>query len=136
MAAVVSAPIVEEFLFRGIVQGWMERILVDHPVPAEIAMPTEAASTSADESQQIPASTPVEAANAGRPSWAPIVCSSLLFAFAHIGHGPDPIPIFFLALGLGYLYRQTHRIWPGVVVHLLLNAFSTGLVIFGFDEVG
>jgi membrane protease YdiL (CAAX protease family) len=37
---------------------------------------------------------------------------------------PDPIPLFVLALGLGYLYRQTHRILPCIVVHLLLNACS------------
>ena len=42
----------------------------------------------------------------------------------HLGSGPDVIPLFFLALGLGYLYRQTHSIWPGFIVHTLLNAWS------------
>jgi membrane protease YdiL (CAAX protease family) len=35
---------------------------------------------------------------------------------------PDPVPLFFLALVLGYLYRQTHRIVPAVVLHAGLNA--------------
>jgi hypothetical protein len=35
---------------------------------------------------------------------------------------PDPVPLFFLALALGYLYRQTHRIVPAVVLHAGLNA--------------
>jgi membrane protease YdiL (CAAX protease family) len=56
-------------------------------------------------------------------SW-PILMSSLLFAAAHSAHGPDPIPLFFLALGLGFVYSRTHRILPCVVVHGLLNSSS------------
>jgi hypothetical protein len=37
--------------------------------------------------------------------------------------------LFFLALGLGYVYRQTHRILPGIVVHFLLNACSMGMFL-------
>ena len=37
---------------------------------------------------------------------------------------PDPIPLFFLALVLGILYRRTHRIVPAIVLHMLLNAAS------------
>jgi membrane protease YdiL (CAAX protease family) len=36
-----------------------------------------------------------------------------------------------LALGLGYLYRQTHRIWPSLVVHALLNGCSLLMVLLG-----
>ena len=36
----------------------------------------------------------------------------------------DPIPIFFLSLGLGFLYFRTHRIIPGIIVHCLLNGIS------------
>ena len=38
--------------------------------------------------------------------------SAAIFAFMHLGQGPAPIPLFFLAIGLGYLYRQTHRATP------------------------
>ena len=44
----------------------------------------------------------------------------------HYSHGPDWIPLFFLALGLGYLYRQTHRLLPCITVHFLLNSCSMG----------
>jgi membrane protease YdiL (CAAX protease family) len=47
-----------------------------------------------------------------------------LFAGAHWSHGPDPIPLFFFALVLGYLYQRTRRILPCVVVHFLLNSCS------------
>ena len=50
--------------------------------------------------------------------------SAFVFAILHWGHGPDPIPLFFLALGLGYLYHRTHRIIPCIVVHFLVNGLS------------
>ena len=58
----------------------------------------------------------------------PIVISSFLFGMAHLGHGPDPIPLFVLALILGYVYQRTHRIVPCIVLHMLFNAFSLTLV--------
>jgi membrane protease YdiL (CAAX protease family) len=65
-----------------------------------------------------PATTPV------RPRRWPIFVSASIFAAMHLGHGYDFVPLFFLALGLGYLYQQTHRVLPCIVVHLLLNAGS------------
>jgi len=51
----------------------------------------------------------------------PILLSSLAFALAHLGHGLAPIPLFFLAIGLGYLYQRTHRLLPCLVIHFLVN---------------
>ena len=59
-----------------------------------------------------------------RPSLWPVLASSIVFAAAHLGNGPDPIPLFFLAIGLGLLYQRTHRVWPCIVVHCLLNGIS------------
>ena len=62
---------------------------------------------------------------AGLPyGWAPILISSLLFAAAHYGYGPDPVPIFFLAIILGYVYQRTHRITPCIVAHALFNSLA------------
>jgi len=47
----------------------------------------------------------------------------------HIGQGAAPIPLFFLALALGYLYRQTGRLWPCIMVHMILNTFTIVIVI-------
>ena len=33
-----------------------------------------------------------------------------------------------MALGLGYLYRQTHRLLPSVTVHMLLNGLSMAIL--------
>jgi membrane protease YdiL (CAAX protease family) len=113
-AAVIAAPIVEEFLFRVILQGWLEkafyrtRLQVDAQLAGgaageDVAMATQAAPTFI---------------------WQPIILSSITFALLHAGHGPDPVPLFLLAMVLGYLYTKTHRILPGIVVHMALNGLS------------
>lgn len=112
IAAVVVAPIAEEFLFRGVLQGWLERVW---------ALRTTAA---VPEAESIATEPVVEAA----PSFAPIGISAAIFALMHLTSGVDVVPLFFLALGLGYLYRQTHRLWPSIVVHMLLNAASLTLL--------
>jgi membrane protease YdiL (CAAX protease family) len=64
------------------------------------------------------------------PGYLPIFVSALIFAMMHFGQGPAPIPLFFLAIGLGYLYRQTHRATPSIVVHLLINSLSMAALWF------
>lgn len=54
----------------------------------------------------------------------PIIVSAAIFSAMHFGHGYDFVPLFFLALGLGYIYQQTHRVVPCIIIHLLLNAGS------------
>jgi hypothetical protein len=68
--------------------------------------------------------SPYAEARSSRPRYWPILVSAAAFSLMHLGHGYDFIPLFPLAVGLGYLYQQTHRIVPCIVVHLLLNATS------------
>jgi membrane protease YdiL (CAAX protease family) len=63
--------------------------------------------------------------------WLPIAISAVLFASAHAGTWPDPVPLFMLALVLGYVYRQTHRLWPSVVLHMIFNGLALAMVWFG-----
>ena len=65
-------------------------------------------------------------------TWAPVFIVALLFALVHIGQGPAPIPIFFLALGLCYIYQQTGSVVPCIATHFLLNTFS--MVIFTLEQ--
>jgi membrane protease YdiL (CAAX protease family) len=58
-----------------------------------------------------------------------VLLSAALFAGLHWSHGPDPIPLFVLAVGLGYLYQQTHRFLPCVVVHFLLNGCTMAILL-------
>lgn len=115
IAAVVVAPLVEEFIFRGVLQGWLERLFAERRRRSIIET---------DDSLD-----GVQPALEGPASMLPIFFSSLMFAVVH-PPGPDWISIFFLALGLGYLYRQTHSLWPGIIVHTLLNAWSMAALYF------
>jgi membrane protease YdiL (CAAX protease family) len=106
-AALVVAPLAEEYFFRVLVQGWMHKL----------------------NSQRA-----IEATGRSRSGTWPILASAALFAMMHASHGPDPVPLFFLAIGLGYLYRQTGRMTPCVVVHLLLNACSLGALMLAIRD--
>lgn len=64
------------------------------------------------------------------PAVWPIAVSAGIFAALHAAHGPDPLPLFLLAVGLGYLYQRTHRILPCIVVHFLLNACSFARLLY------
>src|SRR5687767_4662553 len=56
--------------------------------------------------------------------WLPIVMISIIFALMHYSHGLAWIPLTLLALGLDYIYQQTHRLLPSITVHFCLNALS------------
>jgi membrane protease YdiL (CAAX protease family) len=148
--AVIVAPVVEELIFRVLLQGWLEKVartrtaaaahsnhdLADEIVVAEVvdkqsnlASPGQLESSTLitlegrlTEKRDMGTSfeeTPITVP----PLW-PVFVSAAVFALMHLGHGPDPIPLFLLAIGLGYLYRQTHRIVPSMTVHFLLNGLS------------
>jgi len=77
----------------------------------------------------------VESAEEGESShvplnWViPIILSSALFAVMHLGQGAAPIPLFFLSLGLGYLYQRTRCLTACIVVHAMLNGQSMVLLL-------
>lgn len=159
-AAVIVAPIVEEFFFRVVLQGWLEKRLArqgspasadpepmlaesvapnpdeahEQRAPSELATPWDAfRSPEADLGSRPASADPPPQDFCGWRGFLPIGISSFLFAAAHAGTWPDPVPLFVLALVLGYVYRQTHRLWPGVVLHMLFNGLSLVVVWWGAD---
>ncbi len=99
IAAFCIAPWLEEFVFRVVLQGWLE---------GEQVRLRQAHDPEASE----------------RPGYAPLVVASLVFAGMHFSAGPDPVAIFVLSLFLGYAYRQTHRILPSLVIHAGINGWT------------
>lgn len=141
LAAVVVAPICEELVFRLLFQGWLEKwedqtvrrrdafasdeLIAEHP-SLEPAGDVESDESSVESSQ---ADEPPGRGIAGMPhGWFPILVSAICFGVAHTGYGPEPIPLFFLGLVLGYLYQRTHRIVPCIVAHAIFNLFTMVLL--------
>jgi len=60
-----------------------------------------------------------------------IVASSALFAAVHSQVWPSPVPLFVLAIGLGYLYIRTRSLVGPVVVHAMFNAVSAVYLLIG-----
>ena len=160
-AAVLQAPFVEEFLFRGVFQHWLERLSVskitddrmliggkslpasgvvgntfgDSPeIPtADLVEPNVVSDATTYSDQINPYVSPSTQAigekdeiHTVQPNFAywPILVSSACFALIHWGQGLAPIPLFVLALGLGYLFRQTGSLIACITVHFLLNFYS------------
>ncbi len=66
----------------------------------------------------------IESTRVGRMPWWPVITSSVLFGLAHFEYGLSWIPLIFLGLMLGWLYRTTHRIWPCLMLHVLVNSIA------------
>lgn len=151
VVAVIVAPLVEEFLFRVVLQGWLEKFWVEHQiapaepvvegpmvltVEADEALPVAATDNPYQPPRELAtaeiataeiAAPPPDAPAPEQPStvlWLPIVATSVLFAALHAAAWPAPVPLFFLSLGLGYVYQRTHRLGPSVVLHATVNGVS------------
>jgi membrane protease YdiL (CAAX protease family) len=138
--AVVKAPFEEELLFRGLLLPWLAERWWSAPLAWSAAL--------------------IIAGLMG-PGWLPViysgvvglplllVCvrqdilptpllaiygSSLLFAVAHSGVWPTPIPLFVLGCGLGYLKWRTRSLVAPITLHALFNSVSTILMLTGLSE--
>jgi membrane protease YdiL (CAAX protease family) len=145
VTTVFVAPVVEEFWFRGLLQGGLQSV-ADSMKRRRNSL--SATSMEDDANANEPSDNPYEPPQAliatetsidspgGMQSgdWVPVsvwplVLASLVFALAHWGHGLAPIPLFFLSLGLGYLYRQTGSLIPSITVHFVLNGLTMTLTL-------
>lgn len=158
VSAVLAAPLFEEFTFRVLLQGWLERVederlsfhatsRQDFPVEEE---PGTAEPTNGEIFERFSAepTLPEGMVVIGQPpprpehgwlsalphGWTPILVSSVFFGLAHIGHGVAPVPLMFLGVVLGYLYQRTHRIVPSIVAHMLFNAYSMTLLWLSLES--
>lgn len=142
-AAVIAAPLYEETAFRLVFQGWLERREMLARRTATVAVVTHEnpeepdAILDFDPSGTAPTlQSPAETFAYLQVGWAPVAISSVLFGLAHYGHGVSPAPLILLGVVLGYVYRQTHRILPCIVCHLLFNAFTFVLLALQFAAMG
>lgn len=122
--AAIVAPIFEEFLFRALLQGSIQKLM------RRLAFERQAMESEHERPALSETVTPAEVASW---PWGAVVISSVTFAIIHLGNGAAPIALFFFAVALGYLYRQTGRLWPCITVHFVLNLLS--MVLLGLEVV-
>jgi membrane protease YdiL (CAAX protease family) len=99
-SAVLIAPVAEELLFRGVLLGWFDRLFARGPRGLRRTQPP----------------TPLD---------LPAIACAALFAALHSAQWPAPIPLFFLALGLGHLARASRGLVAPIAMHATFNAIST-----------
>ena len=125
--AVLSAPLIEEILFRGLLQTYLLRFGLRR---SPRAMPSAAPASEAAEPGPIPpipldylpsVSSSATVSPAWR--WLCILFVSALFAAIHIPiMGPEAFaPLFLLAVTLGYMYERTGNLWACMTLHALFN---------------
>jgi membrane protease YdiL (CAAX protease family) len=138
--ATVAAPVVEEMLFRGVVQSWLDQ----HERGSHIVMGMVfilALPMQTEKWEQLLAGDWLGMApvlfvvlmvpeylwvwsRQRSPGGTAIYATSMLFAIFHAGVWPSPIPLFVLALGLGWLARRTGSLIGPMVLHSLFNGVA------------
>lgn len=148
-SAVLIAPFLEEFLFRGLLLRWLANrptgVFVTLGLTLTLAVLTRA--TKAENAWRdhnwiglADAFAPVlfvalitavieilamlDLRPRTRAEWRAILTSSLLFAIAHANVWPSPLALFLLAICLGWVACRTQSIVPCIVAHSLFNAVA------------
>jgi membrane protease YdiL (CAAX protease family) len=118
LTAVLIAPLTEEFMCRIGIQSWLRRLRPSRNREEFQSWIYGVRSVDLIQNESINDEqfTPLKA--------IAIIFTAGFFGFLHLGQGLAIVPLFGLALGLGYLFERTGSILPCFVVHFLLNAHS------------
>ncbi len=156
LSAVLLAPALEELFFRGILQGWLRKIVLTEQAsesPDFAETPVEATEFPDPETPAPPlpekfrlwprlptfgrdadAASSLDTGNGStsRNNLArllPVIVTSLIFAAVHFEQMPAPLAIFPLSMALGLLYERTESLVASFVLHALFNGFNTTLLV-------
>jgi membrane protease YdiL (CAAX protease family) len=142
VAAVGLASLWEELLFRGVVQPWA---IARQPWGGPVALGAALFLTAASRPDLLRASfeggagwaaelmpfaglaatVPVYLlVNRRSAEWGGLFATAVLFAWVHAGVWPTPVPLLWLALGLGWLRWRTGSLVGGVVMHAAFNLIA------------
>ncbi len=117
VVAIVIAPVLEEMLFRGLVQTMIRSFF-------EIRNGAWPVRNESPESTATPSVPPKNrAVRTSNGAWLAILISSGLFAIVHANPGHWPA-LFVLAVCLGYSYEKSGSLFRPIFIHALFNAAS------------
>jgi membrane protease YdiL (CAAX protease family) len=143
-AVTVTAPVMEEMLFRGALQTWLERQPLGGPFIMLLALLTSVpgkkeawtAAWAQGGGALLLHGAPILFVLALLPiyflvrrwsrtsAWPALFAASTLFAAVHSFAWPSPVPLFILALGLGWLAQRTRSLAGPMVLHGLFNGVN------------
>jgi membrane protease YdiL (CAAX protease family) len=130
LAVCLAAPLAEEFLFRGVLLPWATGRRHRPVVLAALAVLAGFVRGGWQPAVMalvlLAVLLPVR-----RRTYAAVYSTALLFAVAHGGVWPSPVPLFVLGLALGYLAARTGGITACVLLHGLFNAVSCVYLLRG-----
>jgi membrane protease YdiL (CAAX protease family) len=150
-AVAVTAPALEEMLFRGALQSWLEKWPAGGPLVlllALLASPPAKWEAWKEAWEQGMGALLLHSAPilfviilsliyavicwiSRTPALPALFAASTLFAAVHSFAWPSPVPLFFLALGLGWLAQRTRSLAGPMVLHGLFNAVNCALLFWG-----
>jgi membrane protease YdiL (CAAX protease family) len=146
LSAMVLAPLIEELLFRVVLQQWLTRLFMGNSFAKVGASQLPGDSGEAEETwdsvegfvepgQRTSIDIRPSAEMAETSTLVPaILVTSFLFASMHYSQWPAPIAIFVLALGLGTVYHRSGSLITVMVMHGTFNGFSTVMLLL--DALG
>jgi membrane protease YdiL (CAAX protease family) len=131
VTALVAAPVLEELLFRGLIQPWAARRWYGPLVVSAFAVAVAAQygpGPTGFSDLLIAGLAAVEWITWHRPSAhrgvAAVYATSILFAVSHGNVWPTPIPLFVLSLALGFVAFRTQSLVGPIVMHALFNGVA------------
>lgn len=150
-AAVLLAPLTEEILFRGVIQGYLTAhplggygicgfaVLLTYARSHDAIVATRATAGLAHLDALLPVLFALVLGLgfvavlhfAYDSPWPALYATAVLFATIH-PTWPQPIPLFVLGLGFGYLRLVTGSLLAPLLVHALFNATSMALFLAGW----
>src|SRR5262249_47464814 len=138
----VMAPILEELIFRGLLQPWLAKRPGRWLFAWVAALVVAALYGARSWESWLPTIFVAAAGTIGmgltafergpRWPWQAILGSALIFAAFHSEAWPAPVALFFLALALGWLAYRTRSLIAPITLHALFNSVSTFILLMGW----
>ena len=63
-------------------------------------------------------------------AWGGLFATAVLFAWVHVSVWPSPVPLVWLALGLGWLAWRGHSLAGAIVLHAVFNAVACAALLW------